>query len=219
MAKIEDLINMDYNVFVNLTRKENIDELKKIIKQMANVANKRIWNLTKNPIGKYSPAYQSLKESGKTKFSVKGITAATSQDTNKLVHEYQQLKKFLSAKTSTISGWNSVRREVAKRTGSSKLFNVDYKSDRSAKIWINREKKFWKLYNRLVDNYGGIITQLDSDRIQKMLAKVERTRSLSKDDNLVADIMNKYIEKLYESSESGEMFDDREFAKEFKIKF
>ena len=181
---VNDLINMDYNAFVQLTKKENIENLKSVVTQMVKVANRRINNLNKSEIGKFSPALQSLKSAGIKKFSTKGIKSITSKDVNKLVKQYSTLKSFLSAKTSTISGWNRVRSQIAKRTGATKLFQKEYKSQRSATIWHNREKRFWKLYNQLVDNYGGIITQLDSDRIQQMLMTIQNSKGKKTDEQI-----------------------------------
>ena len=215
---VNSLINMDYNTLVNLTKKENIDSLKSVVEQMTRVANRRINNLNKSEIGKYSPALKSLNEAGIKKFSTRGFKDLKSKDVSKLVHQYSQLKKFLSAKTSTISGWNKVRSGIAKRTGAKKLFQTEYKSARSAKIWQNREKRFWNLYNKLVDNYGGIITQLDSDRIQKMLMTIQTSKGKKSDDD-ISEVMNKYIDQLYEAARKGEVLDDEQFEQEFRIKF
>lgn len=215
---VNDLINMDYNAFVQLTKKENIENLKSVVTQMTRVANRRINNLNKSEIGKFSPALQSLKSAGIKKFSTKGISSIKSKDVNKLVKQYSTLKSFLSAKTSTISGWNRVRSQIAKRTGATKLFQKEYKSKRSATIWHNREKRFWKLYNQLVDNYGGIITQLDSDRIQQMLMTIQNSKG-KKTDEQISEIMNNYVQQLYEAANKGEILDDGQFEKEFRIKF
>lgn len=215
---VNDLINMDYNAFVQLTKKENIENLKSVVIQMTRVANRRINNLNKSEIGKFSPALQSLNSAGIKKFSTKGISSIKSKDVNKLVKQYSTLKSFLSAKTSTISGWNRVRSQIAKRTGATKLFQKEYKSKRSATIWHNREKRFWKLYNQLVDNYGGIITQLDSDRIQQMLMTIQNSKG-KKSDEEISEIMNNYVQQLYEAANKGEILDDGQFEKEFRIKF
>lgn len=215
---INDLINMDYNSFVQLTKKENIESLKAVVNQMVKVSNRRINNLNKSEIGKFSPALKSLESAGIKKFSTRGLSSIKSKDVNKLVKQYTTLKSFLSAKTSTISGWNRVRSQIAKRTGATKLFQKEYKSQRSATIWHNREKHFWKLYNQLVDNYGGILTQLDSDRIQQMLMTIQNSKG-KKTDEQISEIMNNYVQQLYEAANKGEILDDGQFEKEFRIKF
>lgn len=223
MAKsvIKDLINMDYNTLIQLTKKENIDSLKSVVYQMSKVANRRISELNKTEIGKYSPALKSLHDSGINKFELKAIESYTSADTGKLLHQYSKLKKFLQAKSSTVSGWNKIRADIKNRTGANKLFAKEFKSSRSAKIWVNREKRFWKLYNELVDNYGGIITQLDSDRIQAMLSKVQTTRKNRKNrtDDEISEIMNKYVDDLYKASEKGKKLNDKQWSEEYIIQF
>lgn len=193
---INSLINLDYDTLVELQRKENRASLESVVRQMVTVANRRINKLTSEPIGKYSPALQNLKENtGKAKFSTKGLTKAT---TGKLISEYSRLKKFLTAKSSTLSGWKKIRSNIAKRTGASKLFGDKFKSDRSAKIWHNRELRFWHMYNKLKDNYGGILTQLDSNKIQAFLSKVQNMRNMAKSDDDISMVMNVYINQLYE---------------------
>ena len=81
-----------------------------------------------------------------------------------------------------------------------KLFKNDYKSERSAKIWHNREMRFWKLYNRLVNEYGAILSQLDSDRIQEILANVQLSRNEAKSDDDIIQAMNVLVQNLYYDS-------------------
>lgn len=226
---INDLINMNYNDFVQLTKAENIESLKSVVKSMMTQANRRITALNKSTIGKYSPALMSLnkiKPSKKTnikslmktdkngliKFDSKSLSSKTTKDINELTHAYSKLSKFLKAKSSTIGGWQKIRSDIAERTGAKKLFQSEYKSKRSATIWHNREARFWKLYNRLVDNYGGIITDLDSDRIQKMLMKVQTMRNQGKTDDDISEIMNYYINRIYMDRE----FDDKQFLEDIK---
>lgn len=217
MSKIKDLINMPYESLVNLSKKENNEYFKAVVKYLSQSANRRIKTLLSTPIGEYSPAYKKLKDAGVTKFDTKWLSGATSKDTGKLLEQYSEVKNFLKAKSSTISGWKSIRSSVAKRTGASKIFAKEYKSKRSATYWTNKEKKFWHLYNRLVDEYGGIITELDSTRIQKMLAKIQTYKKASKDDDFIQGVMEKYIDELYRAKLSGKKLDDAEFEEEFKI--
>lgn len=207
---IKELINMDYNALVELSRKSNRSQLESVVSTMTRVANRRIGELNKSDIGRYSPA---LKTTGGKKFDTK----IGNMGTNDLMHQYAQLKKFLQAKSSTVSGWNKIRSGIASRTGAKKLFQSNYKSKRSATIWHNREKRFWKLYNELVDNYGGIITQLDSDRIQAMLMTVQTMKKTKKSDADISEIMNRYITELYEAANKGEDISDAEFEDEIKI--
>ena len=219
MSKLKDIINMPYESLINLSKKENNEYLKAVVKYMTQSANRRIKSLLNSPIGEYSPAYKKLKDAGITKFDTRWLSKATSKETGKLLEQYSEVKKFLQSKTSTVQGWKSVRSQVAKRTGAKKLFAKEYKSKRSATYWTNKEKKFWKLYNRLVDEYGGIITELDSERIQKMLYKIQSIKGTKKDDDLIQSTMEKYIDELYRAKINGRKLDDDKFEEEFRIQF
>lgn len=206
---VKKLLEMDYNAIVELSRKENIDSLRSVVKSLANTANRRIRELTSDEVGKFSPAYARLKDSGINKFNTK---AYSEMGTNKLMEEFRTLKKFLTAKTSTVSGWKKVRIKIGERTGAKKLFGIERKSARSAAIWQNREKRFWQLYNRLVDNFGAIITQLDSNRIQEMLSKIQLKRNQAKSDDDISMAMTVYIDNLYRDKE----FNDDAYADALK---
>lgn len=191
---VDALIDMDYNALVKLSRSENRDMLESVVRQMTGVANRRINNLMKEPIGKYSPALKPLHDAGMEKFTTKRLKTAS---TSELMHQYSQLKKFMKAKSSTISGWKEIRKNISERTGAKKLFQTDFKSERSAKIWHNREARFWKLYNKLQDNYGGVLTELDSNRIQEVMQKVQTMKNQAKSDEDISMAMTVYIDNLY----------------------
>lgn len=206
---VKNLINLDYNTIVQLSKKENIENLKSVVKSMANTANRRINTLLKDPIGEYSPAYKILAESGESKFNIKDIM---NMDSTQLVEEYNTLKKFLRSKTSTLRGWKTVRLAIGRRTGAKKLFGAERKSSRSAKIWANREKRFWNLYNKLVDNYGGIISQLNSNQIQEVLSKIQLKRNQAKTDEDISKAITVYVDSIYRDSH----FDESKFLDALK---
>ena len=208
--KINDLLNMDYNVLVELTRGENRSQLEAVVKTMTNASNRRLRELSKSEIGVYSPAYMNVIESGKKRFSQN----YSKMSHNELVHQFTETKKFLSAKSSTLKGWNEIRGNIRNRLATNKatgeldsktlkknkMFRESYKSERSAKIWHNREQRFWKLYNRLVNEYGAILTQLDSDRIQEILTEVQLQRNKATSDDDIIQAMNVLVQNLYYDS-------------------
>lgn len=221
MAKniLKDLINMDYESLINLSKKENLGQFKAVLEHMAKASNRRINTLLKSPVGSFSPAYKSLKDAGVTKFDLKMIKNATSKETGQLLHTYSQLQKFLRAKSSRLQGWMKIRNQVKSRLGTTKLFGSEYKSKRQATYWKNREIKFWGLYNKLVDEYGGIISELDSERIQRMLYKVQSMKVKGKTDEFIQGAMEKYIDELYKAKMNNIKFRDEDFEDELKIKF
>ena len=217
--KLKDIINMPYESLIELSKKENTDYLKSVLKYATKSANRRIKTLLDSPIGSYSPAYKKLNDAGIKSFDTKWISKATSKDTGKMLQQFSNVRNFLKAKTSTIQGWNAVRSQVRIRTGAKQLFSKDYKSKRSASIWHGREKRFWKLYNRLVDEYGGIITELDSDRIQKMLYKIQTLKGVKKTDAMIQEVMEKYIDEIYRAKQKGMLFNDYQFEEDIRIKY
>ena len=207
--KIDALLDMDYNALVELTKIENRDKLISVVKTMTRASNKRLRELSKSEIGKFSPAYMNVQESGKKRFSEN----YSKMKHNDLLHQYAETKRFLSAKSSTLKGWNQIRSNIRTRLTTRKdgevdqkalkkmnLFKNEFKSERSAKLWHNRESRFWKLYNRLVNEYGAILTQLDSDRIQEILANVQLNRNEAKTDDDIIQAMNVLVQNLYYDS-------------------
>lgn len=212
MAKkslLDNLLNMDYNALVQLTRKENLGELRSVVRHLTIQANRRINELNKDIVGEYSPALKYLDLQTEKLKTAKQINSLEGND---LMHQYSRLKKFLTAKSSTLKGWKNIRKNIGKRTNTKKLFATEYKSERSAKIWQNREKRFWKLYNELVDQYGGNISNLDSNRIQKMLSKIQTMQNKAKSNEDISMAMMYYIESLYR----GDKINDEDFLQSLK---
>lgn len=221
MAKqiLKDLINMDYESLINLSKKENINMFKSVLEHMLKASNRRINTLLKSDVGRFSPALKSLEDAGIKKFDVSFVRNATSKDTGKLLNLFSKSRQFLQAKSSRLQGWNKIRSQVKNRLGAKKLFGTEYKSKRQATYWINREKKFWGLYNKLVDEFGGIITELDSKRIQKMLYKIQSMKIKGKTDEFIQGAMEQYIDNLYQAKQKNIKFRDEDFEEELRIKF
>lgn len=219
MAKnvLKDLINMDYESLMNLSKKENLDSFKSVLTHMVKGANRRINTLLKSPTGSFSPAYKALKDTNYKKLGINFIKNATSKDTGQLLHLFSVTQRFLKAKSSTLRGWDAIRGGVKKRLGASKMFSKTYTSKSQAYYWRAKEKKFWKLYNQLVDEYGGIITELDSDRIQKMLYRIQTMKIKGKDDDFIRSTMEEYIDKLYRANQKNQRFMDDDFEDEIRI--
>lgn len=221
MAKnsYKDIMKMEYNDFLKFTTKENFPQFKTILQAMSKEANRRIRELKASPIGKYSPAYKHLREDeGISKF--KPYKRISTKKRNELIHEFSTMKKFLEAKSSTTKGWNQVRSRIGKRIKTTGMFKTEFKSKRQASYWIKKEESFWSLYNKLVDEYGSIISQLDSKRIQKVLARIQRLRNIGNNDEIVQEAMEDYINRLYLAKQNGyKMRDDEFIENEVRLKY
>lgn len=216
---IKDILNMEYEAFIKLTEKGNFSNFQSVLKRMALTANRRIKKLESSEIGAYSPALKALKKAKIDKFSISEIMNATTKDTGKLIGKFSTMKKFLKAKSSRLGGWQAIRSQIRKRTGASKMFAKEYKTKGQARYWRGKEKKFWQLYNKLVDEYGGIISQLDSDRIQRMLQKIQQMKYKGKTDDMIQETMEKYIDDLYRAKEKGYKISDEDFENEVRLNF
>lgn len=206
---VKKLLDMDYNTVVKFFKNENRSQFESIVTSMAKTANRRISELVKDDVGKYSPAYQILLKGGTSKFNVKEIP---SLEHNDLVSLYSTVKNFLKAKSSTLKGWQKIRRNIGTRTGAKKLFATEYKSQRSQTLWRNREKRFWDLYNKIVDNYGGIVSQLNSNKIQEMLSKIQTQRNQAKTDEDISKAIMTYIDNIYRDTN---LRDNEEYSKQY----
>lgn len=127
---IKDIMNMDWADVAKLTRKE----LATVTSRLVSASNKRLRRLEQSDYIGESPAYRSVKErTGEVRFSVKG------KKHGQIERTFKEAKHFLSLKTSTISGYNKVLKNVRETintkigrnvtmTDVSKLFNTLHKA-------------------------------------------------------------------------------------------
>lgn len=197
---IQDIMNMNPVELSRLSTRE----LKQVTSRLISSANKRIRRLGKSDIGQSSPAYiQAQKEFG-GHFSLKSENiegASPKQVHNRVLELHAQVRDYLSKKTSSVSGWKDVRKDVNERlTGKSSemALNTKYK-----------EKRFWKAYRKLEEqSQGGILnsksnpnSKRNSDRIQKMLYNRIKDKGWNRNfDDIIDDITKKGgdIDKAYE---------------------
>lgn len=95
---------MNYKDYLKLTStdiaKMTEGELRAIISDLNDVANKRVKRLSESGLAIASPEIQILRESGKKKFSI----GRNVKDKRALKEAYSQVRNFLQAKTSTLTG-------------------------------------------------------------------------------------------------------------------
>ena len=185
---IEDIMDIPFEMLNKLNRRD----LAKITSRLASTANKRIKRLLNSEYGEVSRALESIinrvKKSGTTAFSVKG------KDVNQLRNEFAQVKNFLNLKTSSVVGTKKVINKTLERLG------VDRTN------WSNaKNKRFFKIYRKLVEEYGGNDEKFkewyDSKNIQRVLS--EKFKWKNKDDDIL-DIMRKHLDELYEDKERND---------------
>lgn len=186
MGKIDDILNIDINDLNRMTKKQ----LSTVVSRLSKLANQRIHRLEQTETGILSPAYHHIEKRGEN-FGVKDKTL------NQLRNEYTDVKKFLNMKTSTVSGWNKVRKETYNRIGVN-FEGID-------------EKRFWNLYRKLEELDYGSVQNVGSTTTQRMLR--QEMEQNSGDDDDILSVMEKRLtgeyEKIMESCnyEDGEFFD------------
>lgn len=162
-------------------------ELKAEVSRLASMANKRLVRLEKNNLTD-TPAYQHwVNYQGGAKFSVKG------KDYNQLQQELSRLQGFVTAKTSTIRGANTVLKEIAENTGikygsvkelqakSKNFFELvskveQYLMQTEQSAHAIGYKKIWEVVNQYVDGEEVDLSSSDLD-MEKAIAKISEMTS------------------------------------------
>ena len=193
---IKDIINMDWEDVAKLTRKE----LATLTSRLVSASNKRLRRLEKSDYIGESPAYRSVRaRTGDTRFSVKGKSHGQIERT------FKEAKHFLTLKTSTLSGYKSVLKNVRETINTkigrrvtdmdvSKLFNTLHKAQELG----------------LVDKRGSKGSELAVGFIIDML---ERNPDKSVDD-MLSDF-DEYASNLYEEEFTDDDEDDISFDDKF----
>lgn len=133
-------------------------ELRSAVQVLASAANKRLKRLAKQPMGSYSPAYMSAQKREYTG-AYGGKFGTAGKNRNQLLNEFKAVKHFLEAKTGSVKGWKSYRKNIYKDIGGE--FNDE-----------EEEKQFWRNYRKLEElhpelrqqAYGSTETQSDLRR-------------------------------------------------------
>lgn len=188
--KVEDILNMDWDSLNRLSNKE----IKQLTSRLVSASNKRIRRLEQSATGESSFAYQTVKERGRL-FSVKG------KNTNQVKQEFKLAKQFLQYKTSTVTGWNKYRKKMEQRVSGA---TGGESQEWSGKTW----NKFWKVYRRFEEEYGGTFKKGDSERIQQMLHEIFSREDKRHSVDYYADILEDKYEEMYEEDIEDEDIDD-----------
>lgn len=145
---VDQIMKMDLN-------KLSESDLRKVSTRLMSAANKRIKRLKQASGGKMSPAMQQMNiRTPSGKFSVKG------KSLNQLRHEAASMKDFLKGKTSSVRGWNKIRRERRE----------ELEEAMGQPLTDKQEKKFWDVYHKLEETKGGQLgTVYDSDKIMEAI--------------------------------------------------
>ena len=172
---MKDLERFDASDVAKMSRAE----LSKLVSAYASTANKRIVALGATEQGQLAPSYKSVIEGG-GKFSVKG------KSQGQLQAEFARVKRFLSQKTSTISGYKQVRTKVKENIGG------EFKN-------ISQEREFWRRYKQFERDNKELVKNMGSPQVMSLF--YNRMDDLSNED--ISDMLT----NIYEETELEE-YDD-----------
>ena len=196
---IKDIQNLDYN-YINSLDKRNI---RRLANRLVSATNKRIRRLEQSQLGVLSPALASLnkKARGVTQFSIKG------KDRNEVLSTISKMQNFLKLETSSLKGFNRIRKETRERLG--------------IKKWASpkQEITYWELYRKITESVGGDdairtlyknANKTGSDVVQLMLAQVY-VKDKVRDPDDVIELMEQLLDEIYRNQESSSQLNEEEF--------
>lgn len=173
---IKTLIDADWEDLNKLTAKES----RSLERRLRKVAEKRLETIEIH--GLYSPAASAYLPSGLPAMS-------KASDSRQLsMHNIAQLKTFLGAQSSTLTGIRKITKDTEKR-----IFGTD-KKGRPLQHFSSteEEKRFWKAYDEFL--HQNPVFGLQSERVQQFLGRESfwkyRDFTASDFDNLVSRLLN-----------------------------
>lgn len=176
---VQDILNMDEYVLTHLTP----EQLKPIVSQLANTANKRI-KAMERAHEKASPAYRGVIKSGGT-FGVKGKSYADLQS------EVKREIRFLKHKTSTLSGWKQVKQETITKLESQ---GIEFTKEQ----WDD----FFEAYDKLVERVPDAeINNIKYDVFKEITAMMEDKANSPED---IALELESKVNKVYKENKKLE---------------
>lgn len=114
------------------TNNMTVEQLRNLVGNAADIANKRIKRLQANEWGRNSIALQKWEAAGAKKFSTKG------KNEGQLKAEFKRVKNFLKSQTGSISGQRQERKKIEQMIG--RKFKTP-----------EEERKFWEGYRAYED--------------------------------------------------------------------
>lgn len=191
----KEILNTDFKKINQL----NTRELKRAVRILADVSNKRINRLQER--GLIPPALQKVFAGGRTGFSTAG------KNRNELLKEFIDASNFLRSKGSTIPGAQKQKERLGKSFG--------------GELTDEQANKLWRTVNKMQELHGDSMLKeyFPSDQLVETAQEiVESDEALSVDD-IVSKLNAEYFRNYFEAQESREEYDMRDLGKaDFKIK-
>ena len=178
---------------------EGSKEIRKEIKRVFQVANRRVQNIEKG--GYFSPAVASLGKGGVkgySKFSVKGF-GNTGDEWKALVKEYSKAVAFLNQPTSTATGAKEFELQVKKKVGVPDDIWDDVKADVIGDVTSMSDEMLQKLpYSQLTEGAYDSAFRSASSQIEKESKEIVKSiqESIEKTAKEVTDTIDEALDDL-----------------------
>ena len=188
---INDIMNLYIEDVLYLNKKD----LARITGRIQSAANKRIKRLREKGVAEYSPAIiRSLGD--KVKFSIKGKTR------NEILKEFVSIKRFLNAKTSSLSGFKAYKKRIEA--------NIKQPIDNE------RMKEMFKIFRKYREGNIGLFHRINSLMKQKNYGSEQTEKFIAeelkkgKNEDDIMKNLDKRLHDIYEKLEEQEQQYDEE---------
>lgn len=183
---IDDFINMSNDDLAHLTKKENREEAKSILCQMAGYANRRLKNLSKLDIP--SPAFMNrairnyesqgyvdkeidydVARDEDGNFKYRKFQSTGLDDLREIRRELKFVRSFLSSQTSTVKGAKDYTIDMMKRVG-----GYNSKKEAEENKWTYEQSKvIWEAYSRLEESDFNLVhNEVGTNEVQEIIANI-----------------------------------------------
>lgn len=181
-----DILDMDYNEFNSMNERQ----LRKVVSQLNQVANKRIKRLQNTDTYSYALASIESKTSN-NKFQSTG-----KENVNELRSKFINVRNFLNMKTSTVTGAKQEHKKIVERIGGDLPDNI--------------MREFWRTYKKLEEMSPNFTKVYGSERMQQFIrneivsqGEYDQAQIL---ENAMNEINRDYLESVEEDDELNEFF-------------
>ena len=184
---VKEFLELDFNDLNKIARVENRKEAEKMLKDMSNIANRRLERLSKLDIP--SPAFQNRAITNEEGFVKRNNTGdfmyerfqSTGEDLRDIRRELKYIHSFLSSQTSTVKGARRFLEDMVMRAG-----GYTTRAEAKRNMWTYEESKvFWSAYDKLKEtDFNKVMNIIGSDETQKVVREVFQSTGAHTSDEL-----------------------------------
>lgn len=184
---VKEFLELDFNDLNRLAREENRETAEKTLRDMSNVANRRLKRLSELEIP--SPAFQNRAIIDTEGFSTRDINGnfayekfqSTGDDLREIRRELKYVHSFLSSQTSTVKGARRFLEDMVMRAS-----GYTTRAEAKRNMWTYEESKvFWSAYDKLKEtDFNKVMNIIGSDETQRVVREVFQSTGARSSDEL-----------------------------------